>query len=215
MKRRLAALAVAWGMLCRGAFAADTAPIYSQDFSKAPVGAAPDELLVLDGQFSVKEDAGNRFLELPGAPLDTYGFLFGPNGQAGVRVSARIQGLKQGRKFPAFAIGLCGAGGFRLQVSPAKQAVELFRGDNPVASAPFVWKSGAWTQLTLQIRKAPEGGFKVEGKAWNMDDPEPAAPQISQPVTELPPAGKAGAWGMPFAGTAIRFDDLAVTPVSP
>jgi hypothetical protein len=214
MKRILAAVAaLVLPLVVPAARAADPAPLYVQDFAKVPAGAPPDELLVLDGQFSVKDDGGNMVLELPGAPLDTYGFLFGPSKQAGVRVAARIKAARQGRKFPVFAVGLCGAGGFRLQVSPAKQAVELLRGDAPVTSAPFAWKSGGWTRLSLQLVKTADGAL-VEGKVWNDGDPEPAAPQIKQPVPELPAAGRAGAWGLPFSGNPIEFDDLVVAEVS-
>ena len=38
----------------------------------------PEDLLVLEGAFVVKAEGGNHFLELPGAPLDTFGLLFGP-----------------------------------------------------------------------------------------------------------------------------------------
>lgn len=214
VKKWLMGVALVSGLLGGGAGCWAAEPLYAQDFSKAALGNPPEELLILDGQFAVKEDAGERFLELPGAPLDTYGFLFGPGQQSGVRVSARIYGVKQGRKFPAFAVGLCGAGGYRLQVSPAKQAIELFRGDNELASAPFAWKSGVWTRLALQIRKTADG-YRVEGKAWAADSTEPAEPQIAQSQKDLPAAGKSGAWGMPFAGTPIRFDDLTVTQATP
>ncbi len=185
--------------------------VYQQDFTKADVGSQPDELLILDGQFAVQEAEGNRFFELPGAPLESYGFLFGPSAASDVQASARIFSTKQGRKFPTFGIGLCGASGYRLQVSPAKKSIELFKGDTVVTNAPFDWKSGEWTQLRLQVRKVKDDEFKVEGKAWNAGTEEPKEPTITLTEPQAVPAGKAGAWGMPFAGTPIRFDDLKVT----
>jgi len=188
-------------------------PLYQQDFSKTDPGSMPDEVLVLDGQFGVKEESGNRFAELPGAPLEAFGFLFGPSQPNGVEVAGRIQATKTGRRFPTFGIGLNGASGYRIQVAPAKGLVEILRGDTVVASAPFVWASGEWTELRLRVRPAGEKEFRVEGLAWTAGSPAPSEPVVVFAETKLQPAGRASAWGMPFSGTPIRFDDLKVTPL--
>lgn len=190
---------------------AGTKPLFSQDFSSVQGSEIPDEFLVLDGQFAVKEDGGNRFLELPGSPLETFGVMFGPNESSGVRVGARIYGTKQGRKFPTFEVGLNGVGGFKLRVAPAKKLVELLKGDDVLATVLFEWKTGEWTNLRLQVRKTSDG-LKIEGRAWQAGD-EPREWTVTTTEKTAVPAGKAGVWGMPFAGTPIRFDDLTVTPV--
>ncbi len=188
-------------------------PLYLQDFSKTEPGTMPDEILVLDGQFAVREDAGDRFVELPGAPLESYGFLFGPSQPSGVEASGRILATKSGRKFPTFGIGLNGASGYRLQVAPAKGTVEILRGDNVVASAPFVWKSGEWTELRIRVRRLGEMEFRIEGLAWTHGGTIPAEPLVTFAESKLQPAGRASVWGMPFSGTPIRFDDLKVATV--
>lgn len=185
--------------------------LYQQDFSSLKGPELPDEFLVLDGSFSVKEDAGNRFAELPGAPLESYGFLFGPNESSGVEAGARILGTKSGRKQPTFSLGLNGASGYRLQVAPAKDTIELIRGDSIVASAPFQWKSGQWTQLRIRVQKISDTEYRVEGRVWVDGSPEPGSPMITFTETKLQPSGKASVWGMPFSGTPVRFDDLKVT----
>src|SRR5258708_672354 len=43
--------------------------LYENNFEKAEIGKVPDDLLVLEGAFVVQEESGNKFLELPGAPL--------------------------------------------------------------------------------------------------------------------------------------------------
>lgn len=190
--------------------AADSKIVYSQSFSTNDVGSTPDELLVLDGQFAVQKDESNRWLELPGAPLESYGFLFGPSESSGVQAGVRVWTTKQGRKFSTFAIGVSGASGYRLQVAPAKKAIELFKGDTVAVTAPFDWKSGEWTELRLQVRKVKDNEYAVEAKVWTAGTEEPKEPTLSIPNAELLPAGKSGAWGMPFAGNPIRFDDLKV-----
>src|SRR5881396_1767412 len=134
--------------LAVGAVAQQAKPLYENDFEKAALDKVPDDFLVLDGQFAVKEEGGNKFLELPGAPLDAYGVLFGPTEKEGIAVSARIFGTGKGRRYPTFAVGLNGQGAaaYRLQVSPAKKALELFKGDELKATVSYEWQSGAWTR---------------------------------------------------------------------
>src|SRR6186997_431335 len=52
-------------------------PLYSNDFEKSEAGKLPDELMSLGGEFVVKSEGTNKFLELPGAPLETFGVQFG------------------------------------------------------------------------------------------------------------------------------------------
>lgn len=137
--------------------------------------------------------------------------LFGPTEKDGVAATARIHATGKGRRFPTFAVGLNGAGGFRLQVSPAKKLLEIFKGDEVVASAPFAWESDSWTRLRLQARKVKEGEWKVEGKAWKQGGAEPKEWLVTFTVNAETPAGRASIWGSPVSGTPIRFDDLAVT----
>ena len=188
--------------------------IYENDFEKAELNKVPDDSLVLDGQFAVKEENGNKFLELPGAPLDTFGVLFGPTEKEGNAVSARMSGTGKGRRYPTFAVGLNGQGtsAYKLQVTPAKKALELFKGDEVKATVPYEWQSGAWTRLWLQVRKVKDGQWIVEGKAWT--DKEPSAWLVSFAESDQPVAGKASIWGSPYATTAIRFDDLKVAPAT-
>ena len=189
-------------------------PLYENDFEKTELNKVPDDFLVLDGQFAVKEEGGNKFLELPGAPLDTFGVLFGPTEKEGNAVSARMFGTGKGRRYPTFAVGLNGQGtsAYKLQVSPAKKALELFKGDEVKASVPYEWQSGAWTRLRLQVRKVKDGEWEVGGKAWKDGDKEPSAWMVSFDEKEQPVAGRASIWGSPYATTPIRFDDLLVYP---
>jgi len=187
------------------------ASLYENNFEKAAAGPLSDDFLVLDGDFSVKESEGNKYLELPGAPLDTFGALFGPTTNAGVCVSARIYGTAKGRRYPQFAIGLDGQNGYKLKVSPAKDAVEIYKGDESLASAPFHWKPGSWTMFKLRIRQTDGPAWKIEGKVWPQTEPEPKDWMIALDEKTPPRPGRASLWGSPVSGTPIRFDDLLLT----
>ena len=168
--------------------------------------------MVLGGEFAVKREGTNQFLELPGAPLDTFAVQFGPAEKTDVAVVARVFGTSKGRRAPTFGVGLGGVSGWKLQVSPAKKTAELLKDQELKATVNHDWKSGTWTQVRLEIRKVKDGAWKIEGKAWTVGESEPKAALISYDETEEPIPGKASILGSPFAGTPIWFDDLKVEP---
>jgi hypothetical protein len=223
-KRELAMVGIGWrlvaGMLAlaaaggRARAAEEAKPLYQNNFEAVETGKAPEDFLVLDGGFAVQQEEGNKVLELPGAPLDTYGALFGPTEKTNVEVCARIKGTSKGRRHPTFGVGLDGQGGYRLQVSPGKGALELYKGDAAVATVPYEWKSGQWTMMKLQVFGAGEG-WRVEGKVWPQGGPEPEKAVIAFEEKSEPPAGRASLWGSPFSTTPIEYDDLLVRRVSP
>ena len=191
--------------------AGDATTVYQNDFEKSAVGSVPEDMLVLDGAFGTKEAGGNKVLELPGSPLETYGVMFGPSAASGLSVQARIRGTGQGRRFPVFAVGLNGVAGYRLRISPGKKMLEICKGDDVVTSVLYAWESGSWTWLRLDLTKVKEGEFTVRGKAWKHGEKEPAEWTIQHTSMAEPPSGRPSLWGSPYAGTPIQFDDLRVT----
>lgn len=185
------------------------------DFEKMEVGSVPEDFLVLDGGFAVREEKGNRFLELPGAPLDSFGVLLGPTADAGNSVAARIFGSARGRRTPTFGVGLNGQGGYKLQVAPGKKMLELQKGDSVVKSIPFEWESGTWTRLKLRTRKAGGESVVVEGKVWKEKEKEPETWLLTFDDTTAPSPGRPSLWGNPYAGTPIRYDDLEISTAGP
>jgi len=193
--------------------AAEAKILYENNFEKAEAGKLPEDLLVLDGAFAVKAEGGNKFLELPGAPLDTYGVLFGPTESSNIAASTRVYGTGKGRRFPSFGLGLNGVGGYKLQVSPGKKLLELYKGEELAASAPYAWESDSWTILRLQIRKTGDS-WTIEGKAWKDGGAEPAGWTVSHEEKTEPTAGRASIWGSPYSTTPIRYDDLLIKTVT-
>ena len=181
--------------------------LYTNNFEKAELDKVPSEFLVLDGAFAVKEADGNKFLELPGAPLDTFGVIFGPTVKENISVTARAFGTKKGRRFPSFGLGLGGPAGYKIKVSPAKEKLELYKGDNVVASAPLQWESGKWISLRLFVAKKGDAWI-IQGRHWTGN--EPSDWQISWEEKDSPPEGRSSVTAEPYATTPIRFDDIAV-----
>ena len=189
--------------------------LFKSDFESANAESVPEELMVLAGQFSVKEIDGNKALELPGTPLEDFGVLFGPAESDGVAVRARVRSESTKRLAPRFGVGLSGVAGYRLLVAPGQNVLQILKDQQVVASVPFEWRSGTWTLLHLQVRKISEGKWIIEGRAWADGTPEPKDWSISFEVSEAPPAGKASIWGAPYSGKPILFDDLSLILLQP
>jgi hypothetical protein len=180
--------------------------LFENGFENAEVGKLPDGFLVLDGGFLVREDGTNRFLELPGSPLDSFAVQFGPTTGSDVAVQGRIFGTAKGRRYPTFAVGLGGVAGYRLQVSPGKKALEIHKDQELKADVPYEWKPGEWVALRLEIRKVSAAEWKVTGAAQDSS----SVTRVEFTAKEEPPTGRASVSGSPFSGTPIRFDDLVV-----
>jgi hypothetical protein len=202
--RRTAAVVVL-ALACLAPDAVPTGP-YANDFEKAAVDSFPEpELMKLNGALAVKKDGEkNHVLELPGEPIDSMGFMFGPDGAT--QVSARIRADKTGKRFPEFGIALGGAGGPRLWVMPAVGELQIVHNDEEKARVPYAWKPGTWTHLRFRFVAGGKG--KLEGKAWAEGEKEPEKWMIGlegwQGIR-----GRPSAWGTPYSGRAIAFDDIA------
>jgi hypothetical protein len=195
---------------CAASLFAQSTPLYENNFQNAEVGKVPENVMVLEGGFAVKQEGDNKYLELPGAPLDSFAVLFGPTESSNVIVSAGIAAASKGRRFPTFGVGLNGVAGYRLQVSPAKKVLELYKDQQVKASVPYEWKSGEWTLCRLQVRSVKAGEWIVEGKVSADGKPEPAEWMIRFEEKEEPIAGRASLFGSPFSGEPIKYDDLMV-----
>ena len=188
--------------------------LYENNFEQAEPGKLPEGFMALAGDFAVKRDGTNQFLELPGSPLDSFAVQFGPAESKEVAVAARILGTAKGRRSPTFGVGLGGVAGYKLQVAPGKKTLELLKDQEVKTSVAFDWRSGAWTELRLQIRQVKAGEWKVEGKAWAQDAGEPTGWMVLFDEKEEPAGGRASLLGSPFAGTPIWFDELRVEKVA-
>lgn len=185
-------------------------PLFACDFSKLPGGPLPEPFLIMQGEFTVKDLGTNQVLELPGSPLDSYSVLFGPVTNANISIEARVFGTAKGRRLPTFGVGTGGVAGYKLQIAPAKKLAELLLDAQVVASAPFTWESGAWTQCKLQVRMTGDNAWRVEAKAWKTGEAEPTDWLLFFDAKEAPISGQASVLGSPFAGTPIWYDDLRV-----
>jgi hypothetical protein len=200
-------------LLCAGNGFAEDQVVFSNDFEKAEIdkeASTLDFLVLGDGEFKVKSVENNKVLELTPTPLETYGILFGPTEGEDVAVQARFFGTSSGRRFPVFAVGLNGVGGYMLRVNPAKKAIELLKGEDVKKSVPFTWTTNTWVVASLALKKVKDGAWTVSGKVWEHGKEEPKEAMLTFDETEKPTPGRSGAWGIPYSALPIRIDELVV-----
>ena len=183
---------------------------YFNDFSKAEVGKVPDDLMVLDGTFAVRDVEGDKCLELEGTPIGTFGVLFGPAALTTCEVSARIWAQPTGKRFPEFGIGANDAGGYKVFVLPGRSLIELRKGDDAVASARFAWKASSWTDFKLRV-SGSGSSWSIKGKVWKHGDREPADWMVTAKDTTAPTPGRASIWANDYSEKPVRFDDIKVS----
>ncbi|MGI9242260.1 MAG: hypothetical protein ACR2RV_15790 [Verrucomicrobiales bacterium] len=193
---------------------ADTS-VFEQDFETVEVGEAPDDVMEIDGTFTVFEEDGNKFLRVGIEPLAENGIILGPSMKAGGSVQAKIRSFKKRRSFPRFSVGLHGISGYRLRVVPSSGTVELLKNEEVVVSEKFAWKADQWTNLKLEIKPAGDQ-WSIRGWVWEVADGEageqPEKPSIEHVDKSAPGQGKASLWGSPYSGKPVDFDDVKVVP---
>lgn len=185
-------------------------PLYHETFEDAAVGTVPKGMMVLGGAFAVREIDGGRALVLPGEPLDPFSVLFGPGGAEQRVVEGRVYGTSKGRLFPRFGLGLNGVAGYKLMVTPSRRALELLADEEVLAATPYMWTSGSWTRIKVQLAREGEI-WRVQGKAWDEREAEPAGWLLDVTREAAPISGRPSLWGAPYAGTPLAFDDLIVS----
>jgi hypothetical protein len=192
------------------AWDARASELYSLDFQSSPLRTVPEDFFVLKGEFSIQENEGQRFMELPGQPLDTFVALFGPSLKSNVEVTLKVFGQSNGRLTPSFGVGLNGAGGVRFMVQGGRRHLELTMEGRTIRSAEYSMSPNAWTHLKFR-RLQLDSGCRYSGKAWTEGAPEPKEWMIAFDAEEIPFPGQSSLIGVPYSGKPIWFDDLKIT----
>jgi hypothetical protein len=184
--------------------------VYQQDFQQTEPGKIPQDFKVLSGEFAVRQEAENRFLELETSHLNSFGLFLGPERGVDTAISARMRSWPTGRRFPEFGVGLGGAGGYQLWLMPAVGELQLRFAKAIVARAPLAWKPGEWVHMRLEVRQTSENAWLVNGKGWLEGASEPADWMIRHEPTTAPPNGRPALWGTPYSEKPIHFDDVRI-----
>lgn len=187
--------------------------VHKQDFSSIKINSFPDDYLILDGDWKVVLDSSqNQVAQLPGNPLERFGFLFGEYYESGFAVQARVFASRRGRVSPALGLGIHGISGFEFRLAPTKKKIEIYSDGEIKSSEDYSWNgSGNWTNLEiLSLPESPSGPWLVEGRIWPDLDSRPQNAQISWVSPDEPFAGQAAAWAIPYSSHPIAFDDITV-----
>lgn len=194
--------------------AKEPAKIYEENFNDVAIGSQPKEVMVLEGEFTVREAGGQKSFVLPGEPLGNFGFLFGPRMKPPVTIALGVVAEKKGRRMPRFGLGWGGQNGLKLFANPTTKKLELFDNLTKLGETPLtIWESGTPLYLSMVIWE-DNGTWKAKCAATRqpLSLNPPRKPDMF--VTEIPTpprAGRASAWAQPYAGQPIAFTLLTST----
>jgi hypothetical protein len=92
----------------------------------------------------------------------------------------------------------------KLKLEPWEPEIER------TVTVPFTWKPDTWYRLKLRVQNQPDGTVQIQGKAWAVGEPEPAAWLIEH----IDPIGnRQGAPGLYLnAEYGADLDNFALTP---
>ena len=119
--------------------------LYQSNFDQTPIGKIPEDFMVRDGAWAVREEHGQKFLELPGTPLDTFEVQFGPTKPDNIAVSTAIFG-----SMPVAAA---------IPSSPSvSTAPVVINSRSPPANAPSTFTAAMKSSLILHLPGNPAPG---------------------------------------------------------
>jgi hypothetical protein len=174
-------------------------------------GEVPAEVFVLDGKVSIADkDGGKAIMIDPGTELVEASAQLGDSAAGNAMIQARVFATKKGRSSPRFGVSVHGMSGPRLYINPAKKQIELVRGDQSLATAPFAWTSDAWLNLRLEVTKGEGDKWTAKAYAWADKAEKPGEPLLKHDLTGLKGQGKCTLWATPYSNTPIYFDDLHI-----
>ncbi len=173
-------------------------------------GEPPKEVFVVDGTIKIGAREGNKAIIIDPNPITDASAQLGVSAAGNASIEARIFAIKRGRSTPRFGVSVHGMSGHRLIVNPAKKTLDLVKGDQTLASAPFPWTSETWVKVKLEAKKAADNAWTITGKAWPATGTEPAEPMIKHEEKNLKGQGKCAIWATPFSGEPVFFDDIHI-----
>ncbi|MBN8422100.1 MAG: hypothetical protein J0L73_24505 [Verrucomicrobia bacterium] len=174
-------------------------------------GEPPKEVFVVDGTIKIAARDGNKAIVIDPNPITDASAQLAVSAAGNASIEARILAIKRGRSTPRFGVSVHGMSGHRLIVNPAKKSLDLIKGTDTLASAPFPWTSEVWVKVKLEAKKAEGDAWTITGKAWPADAAEPAEPLIKHAEKNLKGQGKCAIWATPFSGEPVFFDDIKIS----
>ena len=90
---------------------------FSEDFSGVDIGAEPENIFILDGEYTVQKDrSDNKCLTLPGTPMGDLPTFFSDPGEENLGIKSYFFATKKGRRMPLIAASI-EVRGYRLRLN--------------------------------------------------------------------------------------------------
>lgn len=181
-------------------------------FDSMPDNAVPPYWVgAAAGRYSVQSLDGQKVMAKPANEtlFKRMRIFLGSPEWSNYTVEADVRAIEKRRQLGDVGIT---AQTYSLVLFGNRQRVEMWswqENTHRVVSLPFTWKPDAWYHLKLKVQNQPDGGTRIQGKAWPTGEAEPEAWTIDK-VDPTP--NRKGSPGL-FADAQFGayFDNLKVT----
>lgn len=185
--------------------------IYEEKFSDIEEGELPEDFFVLDGDFEVIIQEGNKCLKLSGKPVGEHGFLYGPRlSEDSFVVSFSCLGGVKSRRHSVFAGSLAGMRGLTFRSNPVSKKVSFAVGEELLSEISLpTWSSSDWTTVELKVSPAGQN-FKCEISVSRKDSFQQLVQEGEFYMKEKVKSGRCALWGFSYAEKEMYWDDLKI-----
>jgi hypothetical protein len=182
---------------------------WSLDFESFAAGETPATWINAASKFVVKDVDGNKVLSQPvrDRGLQRSITYMGPSDLTDYTVQVDGKGAQKGRR--RTDIGIIAAG-YTLDLMGNNQRLEIrtWPSERRIATAvEFPWEMDTWYRLKLRVDVEGDKAM-IRGKAWKVEDREPAAWTITVEDPFSIPGGSPGLVG--YAPAEIEYDNFKV-----
>ena len=184
---------------------------WSETFDSYAVNAAPPSWVSMTLKFGVRELNGNKVLAklTEGSSLLSRSRAYiGPSDWSNYTIESDVLATQKRRQqgdagviAQRYVLTLYGNSQM-LHLEPWQPEIQRTK------SVPYAWKPDTWYRLKLQVENLPDGTTRARGKAWPVNESEPAAWMVER-IDPIP--NRQGAPGIFGNGLAeLYFDNIKV-----
>jgi hypothetical protein len=186
---------------------------WSEDFEGATAEVPPPQWINATGKFVIRDLEGTKSLmRVEDQTLTRRARMFmGPWTLSNYTVEADVRALERRRQLAD--VGVFGQQ-YSLILFGNSQRIELHPWQTARAmtvAAPFTWKADTWYRMKLRVENLSDGTTRIQGKAWQRDQPEPDG-WLVEKIDKIPHRqGSPGLYA--DAPWGAYYDNIKVTPL--
>ena len=186
--------------------------LYHENFEEIEEGKLPEDLFILDGDFSVQVRDQRKCLVLPGSPVGENGLLVGPRVQgSGAILQFSVKMTSRGRRFSSWECAMGGVRGARMRFDGGLNKVTLSLNYEALKTLQLSRNKDSWTCVLFEASTSTEKNDPcMRFKVWAETSSPPTTWNLIIPCSKDIPFGRCAIWGYTYSGEEILWDDIYI-----